>query len=310
MSTSCDNDETKKLIQDAILGLEAKIAAEDAEREQVRKSLFKQPRQEDCPICCLPLPLMQTGSKYKLCCGKVICCGCIHAIAKAAGGRGNDLCPFCRASTPKKGDLQLIAKRNQQRIEKNDVRALHGQGISYYFGERGCRRDWSKAFQYWNRAGELGYAPSYGNIAAAYCSGELVGQNYFKMMHYMQLAAGLGDIPAAACLGISEELAGNMNRAVRHHMIAAGGGDDNSLQRIRELYIHKHATKEAYVKALRTHQAYLDGIRSIERDAAAAFSDEYKYHGSNVWYKQKKIPNEALVKKILKDNLVERQQGN
>ena len=45
------------------------------------ESFFKQPPQlEECPICFSRLPsVVHTGSKFKVCCGKVICSGCIHA---------------------------------------------------------------------------------------------------------------------------------------------------------------------------------------------------------------------------------------
>ena len=40
--------------------------------------LFKQPPpSEDCPICNLLLPALSSGSVYKSCCGKIICCGCV-----------------------------------------------------------------------------------------------------------------------------------------------------------------------------------------------------------------------------------------
>ena len=49
-------------------------------------------------------------------------------------------------------------------------------------------------------------------------------------------------------------------------MIAVGFGHDISLKKIRSFY------------ALRTHQNYIDGIKSAQRDEAAAFdSDEYRY---------------------------------
>ena len=59
--------------------LAAKIQRREAEIHD--KQLFKQPPmlEGDCPICFLRLPAMQTGKKYKTCCGKVICSGCIHA---------------------------------------------------------------------------------------------------------------------------------------------------------------------------------------------------------------------------------------
>ena len=45
-----------------------------------KEALFKQPPiNEDCPICFLRLPSMDTGWKYMSCCGKIICSGCIHA---------------------------------------------------------------------------------------------------------------------------------------------------------------------------------------------------------------------------------------
>ena len=42
--------------------------------------LFKQQQpNEDCPICLLCLPSLESGSYYYVCCGKIICCGCRHA---------------------------------------------------------------------------------------------------------------------------------------------------------------------------------------------------------------------------------------
>jgi len=42
--------------------------------------LFKQPPEEDCPICFITLPSLGSGQTYMACCGKVLwlypCCGC------------------------------------------------------------------------------------------------------------------------------------------------------------------------------------------------------------------------------------------
>ena len=51
-------------------------------------------------------------------------------------------------------------------------------------------------------------------------------------------------------LGLDEEDAGNMNRAIKHYMITARGGYKMSLKRIQEHYIEGNATKDDYVKAL------------------------------------------------------------
>ena len=67
-------------------------------------------------------------------------------------------------------------------------------------------------------------------------------------------------------------------------MIAAKGGDSNSLRNIRvSLFscgyidikhncVRRYATKDDYAKALRSYQSYLDEIKSGQRDEAAAES--------------------------------------
>jgi len=96
--------------------------------------------------------------------------------------------------------------------------------------------------------------------------------------HYDELAA-IGDPLARHNLGNTEDNAGNINRALKHYIIAAGSGQSDSLKAIRELYSSGHATKDDYTKALRDYQAYLEEIKSEQRNkAAAAFSDKYKYY--------------------------------
>jgi hypothetical protein len=33
---------------------------------------------EECPICMIPLPMRDDETVFKLCCGKVICSGCVY----------------------------------------------------------------------------------------------------------------------------------------------------------------------------------------------------------------------------------------
>jgi hypothetical protein len=69
------------------------------------EALFKQPppQDEDCPICFMRMPTLGSGSKYKSCCGKVICSRCIHAVRMRDGDVG--LCPFCRIPAIKRGNF-------------------------------------------------------------------------------------------------------------------------------------------------------------------------------------------------------------
>ena len=60
-------------------------------------------------------------------------------------------------------------------------------------------------------------------------------------------------------------------------MISAGAGYNDSVKNIRQLYLDGNATKEDYSNALLAYQAYLEDVRSEQRDKAAAYNDTYTY---------------------------------
>ena len=80
-----------------------------------------------------------------------------------------------------------------------------------------------------------------------------------------------GDVSARHNLGNGEWRVGNMDRAIRHFMIAVGDGSYRCLNMVKEFYSKGHATKEDYSKALRSYQEYLSEVKSDQRDEAAAF---------------------------------------
>ena len=236
-------------------------------------ALFKQPPpNEDCPICFMPVPFMHTGRKYKSCCGKIICGGCIHAVHKM---KGETKCPFCRVPAPKSNEEKL--KRIKKRVEVDDANGIYNLGCFYHNGERGLPQDRDKALELWHRAGGLGYTVAYHNIGNAYYHGEGVDRDIEKAKHYYELAAIGGDVSARYCLGILEEMAGNMSSALEHYMIAGVCGYDKSLKKIKEFYVNGHAKKDDYAKALQLYQKYIDGIKSPQRDEAASYSNRYRY---------------------------------
>ena len=53
-------------------------------------------------------------------------------------------------------------------------------------------------------------------------------------------------------------------------MIAAGAGYDTSLKTIRECFMHGHATKDDFEKALRAHKEAEDEMKSDQSYKAAA----------------------------------------
>ena len=237
--------------------------------------LFKQPPQkEDCPIYFLRLPSLDTGYAYNSCCGKVICSGCIYAV-KAMNGNVDQLCPFCRAPCP---SLEEANKQVNKRMEVGDAQAIYNVGCCYAEGRYGFPQDMDKALELWHRAAELSYVSAYFNIGTAYFHGNGVERDEEKAKYYFELGAIGGDAFARHILGILEGRAGNIERALKHFMIAAGSGYNNSLKMIQRMYKNGHATKDDYANALRAYQAYLKEIKSDDRDKAAAFGDHCKYY--------------------------------
>ena len=98
-----------------------------------------------------------------------------------------------------------------------------------------------------------------------------------KTAYYWEQGAIRGDDGARVALGYLEQNFGNIDRALRHHMIAVTYGHQNSLTVIQKLYSNGQATKDDYTKALRAYQDYLNDVKSPQRDEAAAFSELYKY---------------------------------
>ena len=86
-----------------------------------------------------------------------------------------------------------------------------------------------------------------------------------------------GDLAARYNLGAVEEELGNMDRALKHYIIAVKDGGSDSLESIKGMYKNGHATKDDYAKALSLYQAYLNEVKSDQRDEAAAAEGYQRY---------------------------------
>ena len=239
--------------------------------------LFKQPPpEEDCPICFLMLPGLGEERimkrTYMACCGKTICNGCIYTVQSRAyeAGRSeeDDICPFCR--TPPPSSHAELIKRYKERVELNDKNALYCLGCLYSKGKYGLPQDLVKALELWHRAAKLGSAQAYHNIGYAYRNGRGVEFDMKKALHYTELAAIGGNVESRYNLGCFMGQACNLDRAVKHWMIAVHDGDHMALEGIKKLYRVGRATKDDYTEALRSYQSYQDQIKSDQRDEAAA----------------------------------------
>ena len=246
------------------------------------EKLFKQPPpNEDCPICFLRLPTFRMGRRYMTCCGKSICSGCSYAPIYDDQGNKVDVdkqnqCQFCRTLAPY--TMKEAIERERNRMEVNDAEAIYNLGCYYQVGRNDFSQDYDKALELFYRAAELGHIVAYTSIGHAYQTGKGVEIDMRKANQYYELAAMGGHATARYNLGVQEGKAGNMERAMKHFMIATKGGDTRSLKEIQIYYSNGHATKEDYTKALQLYQTYLGEIKSDQRDKAAAYKEGYRYY--------------------------------
>ena len=99
-----------------------------------------------------------------------------------------------------------------------------------------------------------------------------------KLFITYELGAMGGNVWARHNLGFIENQAGNIDRAIKHWVIAVKGGLKMSLENIQAFYMLGHVTKAEYTNALQVYQAYLDEIKSVQRDEAAAFHADWEYY--------------------------------
>ena len=223
--------------------------------------LFKQPEctnRGDCPICSLPLPFDNTKNYLTWCCSKLICNGCSHANQKRERElRLQHSCPFCRESVPKTDEES--EKLRMRRIEANDPVAMCHKGIDLYsIGED------SNAFEYFTKAAELGDVEAHYRLSIFY--DEL--QDVEKDIHHLEEAAIGGHPLARHYLGGEEWNNGNVERAVKHWIIAATQGQDDSIKALMKAFKEGHVSKEVLATALRANYAAVDATKSPQREAA------------------------------------------
>ena len=86
----------------------------------------------------------------------------------------------------------------------------------------------------------------------------------------METAAVGGHDMARHNLGCHEGNNGNIERSVKHFIIAANQGYDKSMKALWEEFKCGNITKEALDAALRAHKAAVDATKSPEREKAEA----------------------------------------
>ena len=120
----------------------------------------------------------------------------------------------------------------------------------------------------WLKAGELGSAEAYYNLAINYHNGKGVDADKRKAKHYFELAAMNGSSAARHSVGLVELEAENYHRAMRHFLIAAKAGFKDSLDAVKAAFEGGLVTKDEYANTLRAYQKIQDEAKSEMRDKA------------------------------------------
>jgi len=260
--------ELNKMIMMRSNAAEVDKETEEAETEEHNVSancgrdeeLFTQPDEShlgECPICFLPMPLGPQTSKFYSCCSKAICNGCDYANGMSNGG---DRCPFCREPTP---DAEEFDKNQMERVKAGDPAALRQMGKKRH--EEG---DYDGAVEYLTKAAALGDIDAHFNLSCMYYEGEGVEKDKKKELYHLEEAAIGGHPKARNNLGCYEDRNGNIEKSVKHFIIAANLGHEGSMKYLWECYKRGNITKENLEVTLRTHQAAIDEMKSPEREKA------------------------------------------
>jgi hypothetical protein len=229
--------------------------------------LFKQPESSwlgDCPICCLPLPIDPLKSSLMTCCSKTICLGCDYAnqirqLELLTPQKPS--CAFCREPLPT--TKEEFDAMQMKRAETNDPVAMRYMG-----GKRHVEGDYSSAFEYSTKAAELGDAYAHYCLSIMYDLGQGVEKDEKKHVYHLEEAAIGGHVEARHNLAVIEGINGRIDRAVKHFIIAANMGLDESLKVLWEYHAKGLVKKEALTATLQTHQDAVDATKSPQREEA------------------------------------------
>eukprot|EP00985_Skeletonema_marinoi_P025036 scaffold17964_cov127-Skeletonema_marinoi.AAC.7 len=250
--------------------------------------LFRQPESThlgDCPICCLPLPLGRENCTIMECCSNTVCDGCYGAnMIREQEQKLKHTCPFCRNPAPESSED--VEKNLIKRMEVNDAFAFFQMGWRMFHHEK----DYKSSFEYYSKAAALGNIESHFQLSILYRDGEGVGKDRKKEVYHLEEAAIGGHPDARLNLGCIEEDNGRDDRAVKHWIIAANMGHDNSLENLKLVYreglpasprIYREGlvSKEDFASALRAHQTAVDATKSPQRETAERFWREEAARG-------------------------------
>jgi TPR repeat protein len=199
---------------------------------------------------------------YFPCCGKSICKGCLYSCVQS----GNyETCPYCKSDRMGKTDEERVDEL-MKRVEANDAGSMMVLGSNYYHGQLGLQQYRGKALELYTRAAALGSSQAHFALGNQYdAEGDSKKANY-------EAAAMAGHEFARLNLGIMEGKSGNMERAVKHWMIAASGGNYLAMRNLLIAFNKGLVSRDTMDSTLTAYNNACVEMRSDARDAAIRLS--------------------------------------
>ena len=246
------------------------IDISDDEDDEDEKLFKDPPPKDECPICMQTMPYGKNGICgviYHPCCGTIICSGCVSAsVEEMRQGTIKPWCAMCRVPVKRTQKEQM--KRYKERMKLMDAEAYFDLGIRYKAGDSGLPQDLNKALELWNRAAELGSIKAHYELGLRLYTGIGGEKDKKKAIQHYKLAAIGGHERARYWLGTIEMSNGNINHAIKHFIIAAKSGEEDSLKKVGEGYKARFVTKDEYANTLRAYQESVDEMKSKQREEA------------------------------------------
>ena len=149
----------------------------------------------------------------------------------------------------------------------------------YFQGTKEIKQDYGKAVELWKKAVELGSDLAHYNLGFAFTDGLGVKKDEKKALYHYRLAAISGNLFARYNLGILARKSNQGGLAIKHWVIGANAGHDESLAAIKNCYQRGYVDKDVFAKALRAHKLVSDETNSLERAAATKERVELGIHG-------------------------------
>ena len=228
------------------------------------------PHQDECPICMISLPHIQSEYYYYSCCGKNICCGCLYSNVNAVLERdGGDVetavaktmvCPFCREEHD-----DSISEFLMKQAQDGQHEAMYRMGLYSLEDENGLKMNEIEGMEWLQRAVEAGSGKAAATLGSIYLDVE----DCQKAFGYFQKGAELGFVPCLELAGVALLPTGEIEEAMLNLRKAAVCGASSSILfgYLRRGFSEGFITKEEYAYTLRENQKACNELNSEGRQA-------------------------------------------